>query len=113
MLLRVGDLPEEALAASVEFHARVLPGVLRVLAEQPAELTLVFAPADYTHRGWRLAAVQQLARENAPVRVNALASDDELAIAAAHAYLGRAEGVTGQLLPLDGAGAGEVVTGNI
>ena len=61
------------------------------------------------HRGWRLAAVQGLAREHAPLRVNALASDDELAIAAAHAYLASADGVTGQYLPLDSHGAGEVV----
>ncbi|WP_254514984.1 Rossmann fold domain-containing protein [Novosphingobium sp. G106] len=103
-LLRVGALPDEALAAAAEFHAVVLP---RVLAElQGAKtLTLVFAPADHTHRAWRLAAVQGLARQHAPVRVNALAGDDEAAIGAALSYLDKAEGVTGQYLLLDGNGA--------
>ena len=103
-VFRVGPLPEEALAASVRFHAEVLPKVLAELA-RGENLILVFAPADHTHRGWRLAAVRQLARRHAPIRVNALAGDDETAIAAAARYLASAEGVTGQLLPLDGMGA--------
>ena len=74
-----------------------------------AHLTLVFPPADHSHRAWRLAAVQALAREHAPIRVNALASDSAKAIAAALAYLETAGGVTGQLLQLDDTGAGEVV----
>jgi hypothetical protein len=104
VLLRVGALPDEALAAAAEFHAVVLPGILAELASSET-LTLVFAPADHTHRAWRLAAVQGLAREHAPARVNALASDDEPAIAAALKYLAAAEGVTGQYLLLDGNGA--------
>lgn len=112
-LLRVGPLPREALAAAARFHALVLPRVLALLDPPPPEedhVTLVFEPADHTHRGWRLAAVQGLAREHAPMRINALAGDDEAAIAAAARYLARAEGVTGQLLPLDGNGAGEVLS---
>ena len=70
---------------------------------------MVFAPADHTHRAWRLAVVQGLARELAPRRVNALASRDEAAITAALAYLESAAGLTGQYLPLDDAGAGPVV----
>ena len=73
------------------------------------DLLVVFAPADHTHRAWRLAVVQGLARELAPRRVNALASRDEAAIAASLAYLESAEGLTGQYLPLDDAGAGPVV----
>ena len=103
-LLRIGALPDEALAAAAEFHAVVLPGILTELGRGET-LTLVFAPADHTHRAWRLAAVQGLARQHAPVRVNALASDDERAIAAALKYLAAAEGVTGQYLLLDGNGA--------
>lgn len=107
---RVGPLPEEALAASTRFHADVLPKVLDDLTRlQQGGLILVFAPADHTHRDWRLAAVRQLAREHAPIRVNALASDDDTAITAAMDYLAKAEGVTGQYLPLDGTGAGEVL----
>jgi hypothetical protein len=41
--------------------------------------------------------------------VNALESDDEAAIAAAAGWLTDAGGVTGQLLPLDGTGAGPVL----
>jgi hypothetical protein len=73
-------------------------------------LVLVFPPADHTHSAWRLAAVESLAREQAPRRVNAVASADEAAIAAALAYLVKAEGVTGQYLPLDSAGAGAVLS---
>jgi hypothetical protein len=108
-LLRVGPLPGDALAAAARFHADVLPGVLDALAGG-GDLILIFAPADHTHRGWRLAAVQELARKHAPRRVNALAAEDEAAIAAAARYLGTAEGVTGQLLILDGIGAGEVLS---
>ena len=73
------------------------------------DLVLIFPPADHTHRGWRLAVVQGLAREHAPLRVNALASASEPAIAEALAYLEAAGGVTGLYLPLDDAGAGAVV----
>lgn len=103
--LRIVGLPENALAAAAQFHAE-WPVKIAPLREA---LVLIFSPADHTHRGWRLAAVQSLARQFAPVRINAVASDDEGAIQAAIAYLVRAEGVTGQYLALDGAGAGEVI----
>lgn len=109
-LLRTGSLPAAASSAAAHFHAEVLPRALSALAAKPEQLIIVFPSADYTHRGWRLAAIQALAREHAPVRVNGLASDEELAIAAACAYLEQAEGVTGQLLALDGHGAGKVIT---
>ena len=107
-LLRVGALPDEALAAAARFYAEVMP----LLNPPPSEedLTLIFLPADHSHRAWRLAAIQALAREYAPIRVNALVSDSESAIAAALAYLATAEGLTGQLLELDDTGAAEVVT---
>ena len=108
-LYRVADLPEGALAASATFHHRDLPPILSLLSESGDPLVLVFAPADHSHRGWRLAAVQSLAREHAPRRVNAVEGVDEVAIAAAAAYLSGAEGVAGQLLPLDSLGAGDVV----
>jgi hypothetical protein len=103
-LLQVGHLPEAALAAAAEFHARVLPGISPSTSGE--DLLLVFLPADHTHRAWRRAAVQALAREHAPNRVNAVASDDEAAIAAARDYLSHAPGVTGQYWPLDAQGAG-------
>ena len=108
-LFRVGKLPDAATAASAAFHAEVLPEIARVLAGIPDHLVIVFPPADHAHRAWRLAVVQSLAREKVPLRINAVESDDDAAIAAAHSYLARAEGLTGQLLPLDGHGAGAVV----
>lgn len=95
-LVAVGPLPDEPLNAAACFHADILPQIAPV----GESLTLVFDPADHTHRAWRLAAVQGLARRWAPVRINAVASADAVAIAAAHAYLGHAPGVTGQYLPL-------------
>ncbi len=109
-LLRLGSLPEPTLAAAVQFHSQLLPLVEQGLAAKPTHLTLVFAPADHSHRGWRLAAVQALAREYAPVRVNAIASGSDAGIAAASAYLDSADGVTGQLLLLDDSGAKMVVS---
>ncbi len=73
-------------------------------------MAIIFPPADHTHRAWRLAAVQTLAREHAPLRVNALASADPAAIESALAYLEAAPGLTGQYLTLDSLGAGDVLT---
>ena len=137
-VLRIAGLPEAALAAAAAFHAEWLGEVMALLSPLPVRggaggggcpagtdlsqsphpnpspegeglLVLIFPPADHTHRAWRLAAVQGLARELAPRRVNALASANEAAIAAALAYLERAPGLTGQYLPLDDAGAEPVV----
>jgi len=110
-LLRVEELPGEPLAAAAEFHARMLPQIRMELGEGPDHLALVFAPAGHAHRGWRLAAVQALAREYAPLRVNGIESGEEPATAAAAAWLAGANGVTGQLLALDGKGAGPVLYG--
>ncbi|MXP41476.1 hypothetical protein GRI75_07445 [Altererythrobacter soli] len=65
-------------------------------------MVLIFPPAPHDHRAWRLAAVQDLAREAAPRRVNAVAGDDESAVAEALAWLEQAPGITGQLLAVDG-----------
>jgi len=94
-VVRVGALPEGALEAAAEFHARVLP---LIPPQNGEDLVVIFPPAPYDHRGWRLAAVQDLARAAAPARVNAIAGNDEAAIAEALAYLEGAPGVTGQLL---------------
>jgi len=104
-LVRVSALPEGALDSAAAFHAEMLPQVRAALAASGEDLVLAFEPADHEHRGWRLAAVQQLAREHAPRRVNAIESDDEEAIAAALSYIDRAPGLTGQLLRLDRNGA--------
>jgi hypothetical protein len=100
-VLRVEGLPENALDAAARFHAHDVPRSRELLRDAQA-LALVLAPARYDHHGWRLAAVQDLAREAAPKRVNAVVGDDERAIAEALAWLSAAPGITGQLLAVDG-----------
>lgn len=110
-VLRLQGLPDNPLDAAAYFYAEKLPGIRAAFAETgERNLTIVFEPAGHEHRAWRLALVQELAREYAPGRVNALASDDERAIAAALGYLGGADGVTGQYLPLDGNGAAALLS---
>jgi hypothetical protein len=96
-VVRVGRLPDRAIEAAAEFHAKVVPEILGPpLAGE--DLVLVFQPAPHDHRGWRLAAVQDLARAVAPLRVNGIVGDDDGAIAATLVWLEQAPGVTGQLL---------------
>lgn len=99
----VDDLPEDPLSAASVFHQHWLPHAEETLAAGD-DLLFAFAPADHTHRAWRLAAVAGLARKHAPQRVNAVAGEGE-AIVEAERYLAAAPGVTGQYLPLDGLGA--------
>ncbi len=108
-LIRIAALPGDAMVASAEFHTKWLPVLRADLASSSLPCIVLFQPADHTHRGWRLAAIQGLAHEYAPLRVNAIESADEAAIAATEAYLASAPGLTGQLLRLDGAGEGKVV----
>lgn len=104
-LLHLGPLMEDPLQAAADFHSRLLPSIENTLGAGANPLTLVFLPAGYEHKAWRLASVQALARRFAPSRVNAVESDDSTAIEAAARWLSGAPGVTGQLLPLDGTGA--------
>jgi len=108
-LLHVGPLSDDALEAAADFHARLLTAVELTLTSGADPLTLIFLPASHEHRAWRLALVQGLARRFAPLRVNAVASDDAAAIGAAARWLESAGGVTGQLLALDGTGAGPML----
>ncbi|WP_374411506.1 Rossmann fold domain-containing protein [Novosphingobium colocasiae] len=106
----IGESPAEPLAAAAEFYTVDLPEVLDDCdIHSQHDVVIVFTPAPHEHRGWRLAAIQQLARDMAPRRVNALGSNDPDAIAAALVWLDRAAGVTGQVFDLDSAGAGSVV----
>ena len=107
--LEVQPLPDLPSAAAAAFHRDFLSRAAALLEGGAPCLTLVFAAGDHTHSAWRLAAVQALAREHAPARVNALSGGSAPAIAAAQAYLEAAGGVTGQYLPLDDAGATPVV----
>ncbi len=104
--LHVLGLPGTATEAAREFYAVHLPTIHAALDAGRAKqgeftLTLMFPSADHTHAGWRLAAVQGLAREAAPVRINGLVGDDEAALKQALAYLADAPGITGQLLTVE------------
>ena len=96
------------LDAAAEFHARIVPLLREAMAGGEA-VCVVFDPADHSHRAWRVAAIQGLAREAAPGRINAIAGTQDDACAATLTYLDRASGVTGQYFPLDGQGAGDPV----
>ena len=99
-VLAVEGLPEGALDAAAAFHAEWLPRARALLDGLAAEghLVLVFPAASYDHRGWRLAAEQDLARAAAPKRVNGIVGDEETALDETVAWLATAPGVTGQLL---------------
>ena len=100
-VLRIVGLPEGALDAAALFHSRDLTRAREAVRRAEA-VALIFDPAAYDHRGWRLAAVRDLAREAAPRRVNGVSGDDERAIAETVAWLEQAPGITGQLLAVDG-----------
>ncbi len=74
-VLEVARLPHAPLDAAATFHSEYLPPARTALADADA-LVLQFAPAGHEHRAWRLAAVQELAREAAPKRVNGIAGED-------------------------------------
>ncbi|MEO0062662.1 MAG: hypothetical protein RLZZ08_1222 [Pseudomonadota bacterium] len=99
-VLRVGDLPQAPLDAAAAFHADWLPAARAAMGN--GDLVIVFQPAGHDHRAWRLAVVQELAREAAPLRVNGISGVDEAAIAETAAYLVSAPGITGQMLAVDG-----------
>jgi hypothetical protein len=101
VVLDVASSPDAPLDAAATFYSEYLPRARAALAETRA-LVLQFTPAGHEHRGWRLAAVQELAREAAPKRVNGIAGDDPRAIAETLVYLAAAPGITGQLLAVDG-----------
>ncbi len=92
-------LPAAPLDAAAAFHARVVPEVRKAAGNDAA---ILFDPADHTHRGWRRAAVEELAREAAPNRVNGIAGPAGEGVDDTCDYLAAAPGVTGQLLQTDG-----------
>ena len=107
-IYEVDGLPDAPLAAAAQFHARHVP-LIELAAAAGEALTIAFPTADHTHHGWRLAAVQMLARALAPLRVNAVSGGSGAAVGAAADYLARAPGLTGQLISLDDEGAGAVL----
>jgi len=102
-VLLVSGLADNPLDAAAEFFAHHVPEIREDLRrpDRPV-LSIVFEPAGHEHRAWRLAAVQELARELAPIRINGIVGHDAGAIADIADYLAAAPGVTGQLLVADG-----------
>ena len=98
VVYRIGTLPEAALEASAAFYARHLSAISERAGEGPESLVVIFPAADYDHRTWRRAAIADLARAYAPVRIVGLAEGDPSVEVRILAYLAAAPGVTGQML---------------
>jgi hypothetical protein len=113
-------LPDAPLDAAAHFHSEHVPVVRRMLKNEWSQipgileqavhstvetdidaLAFIFPPAGKDHQGWRLAAIQGLAREAAPKRVNGIVGDDLDAIDSTINWLAEAPGITGQLLAVE------------
>lgn len=102
LVLCVENLAPAPLDAAAQFHAEHLPQI-RAAAKTGRGVAVLFPKTiDHTHRAWRLAAVQELAREAAPACINALEGGSPAAIDVALEYLAGAPAITGQLMALDG-----------
>ena len=100
-VLVAGAQAPAPLDAAAAFHTVDLPRA-RALLANGGDLAIRFPLADHPHRAWRLAAVQELAREAAPQRVNGVEGHDDPATSATIAWLADAPAITGQLLSVDG-----------
>lgn len=101
LVVKIDSLPSSPLDAAASFQTDHLPAI-RQAGRNCAEIAICFPAADHTHRAWRLAMVQALARELAPVRVNGVSGGDAVPVAQVTDYLAAAAGVTGQILSVDG-----------
>ncbi len=98
-IVKAGGLPEAPLDAAAAFHARIVPDV-RIAMPRNRDIAIIFDPADHTHHAWRLAAIQELAREAAPCRINGVVASrsDFAGLAQVLNFVHANEGVTGQVL---------------
>jgi hypothetical protein len=107
--------PETPVDAAAHFYSELAPQIREILAgglladlpdlDQPPNVAAVIFPeGDHTHRGWRLAAIQALAREVAPKRINGIEAtgEDNDAVDGMTDWLAQAEAITGQILAVDG-----------
>lgn len=108
--ITVDNLPAEPLSAADVFHQHWLPRVRALLAEG-SHVMIALPAADHTHREWRHAITAGLAREYAPMRVNAVAAEGGM-LDAFERYLAAAPGVTGQYMAGDATGAGNPMDGS-
>ncbi|WP_271078364.1 Rossmann fold domain-containing protein [Aurantiacibacter sp. MUD61] len=97
-IVEVTGLPENPLDAAAKFHSEWVAKV-RGYARS-GDVVVIFQPADHTHHAWRLAAVQELARESVPYRVNGVEGDHMQDVSETLFYLQSADGVTGQLFTM-------------
>jgi hypothetical protein len=107
----VPDLADRPLDAAAEFYTKIVPLIRDDFQTMPDfNGTIVFKTAGHEHRAWRLAAIQELAREVAPEgRVNGVVADNTEVLAALQAgglqetieWLQQSPGITGQLLAID------------
>jgi len=114
LVVQTFALPDSPLDAAAHFLAELVPLAREALQgggpkqwpgpglKEVDALAIVFPPAGKEHYGWRLAVVQELAREAAPKRVNGVVGDHPRAIDEATDWLANAPGITGQLLAVDG-----------
>jgi len=99
--LRITGLPADAIGAARSFYDNWLGRAEEALAAADA-LAIILPPAPCDHDDWRRAVARDLARAHAPTRVNVVAGMDDAVMATTLAYLGQADGVTGQFLQVDG-----------
>jgi hypothetical protein len=95
-VVEVAGLPAAPIDAAARFHSAYVDRVRELMPA--SDVAVVFPAAGHEHRAWRLAAIQELAREAAPYRVNGISGDDPKAIGEALDFLAVAPGITGQLL---------------
>ncbi|GMN02716.1 Rossmann fold domain-containing protein [Erythrobacter sp. MTPC3] len=100
-VLAVGELPDGGIEASAVFHEKYLTQAQAALADDSVTALAITMPAaPSSHDDWRTALARDLARAHSPKRVNVVGGPQGEAMDAALAYLGDAQGVTGQYCPL-------------
>lgn len=98
-LIEARGLPENPLDAAASFHNKVLPAIRAAIATSGGTV-IAFDPAGHEHYNWRLAVTQELAREAAPARVNAIVGESGETLHSTLAFIASAPGVTGQIFTL-------------
>lgn len=98
-IFEVDRLPAAPVDAAMHFHQHVVPQLRQRMA---GDVTVLLPRADHAHGSWRRAVIQELAREAAPRRVNAVAGSRDADVDAVIAYLESAPGVTGQVFEVHG-----------
>ena len=111
LIMHLYDLPEVPIDAAARFFSKHAPEARELLteggwkrmglAQEPDVLTYVFPIGGKDHEGWQRAAIQALARELAPKRVNGVVGDGFESTDEVASWLMDAPGITGQLLSVE------------